>query len=168
MGQFTHRSVLVASSGHFVLLLKTMKRLISRGRAVNHLALMRWAMALFYFMAGIAHLIFPKPFLTITPAWVPFGPQVILVTGLCELAGAVALLVPRTRKAAGTMLALYAACVFPANIKHLLDSIGPDGWPHPFWYHGPRMLLQPILVWWALYSSEVTNWVPVGRTKRSG
>ena len=144
-----------------------MQRSAGYTRATPHLTVMRWLMALFYLGAGIAHLYRPEPFLTITPAWVPFAREVILVTGLCEIAGALALLVPTTRKAAGWMLALYAACVFPANIKHLLDSIGPDGWPHPFWYHGPRMLLQPVLVWWALYSSGVTTWLPAGRA-RSG
>jgi uncharacterized membrane protein len=37
-------------------------------------------------MAGIAHLWAPDKLLAITPSWVPFAPQVILVTGLCELA----------------------------------------------------------------------------------
>jgi hypothetical protein len=29
-------------------------------------------------------------------------------------------------------------------------------------YHGPRLLLQPVLVWWALYAGAVTDW-PFGR-----
>ncbi|MGB9171511.1 MAG: hypothetical protein WCC35_07945, partial [Bradyrhizobium sp.] len=51
---------------------------------------MRWAMAIFYVTAGSAHLYAPDQLLAITPSWVPFAPQVIFVTGLCELAGAVA------------------------------------------------------------------------------
>jgi uncharacterized membrane protein len=49
-------------------------------------AVMRWILAAFYVMAGIAHLWAPDKLLAITPSWVPFAPQVILVTGLCELA----------------------------------------------------------------------------------
>ena len=157
----------IDSHGHFMLL-RWVMRSSGPAHVIDHLAVMRWTMALFFLVAGIAHLYRPVPFLTVTPFWVPFAREVILVTGLCEIAGAVALLAPPTRKAAGWMLALYAACVFPANIKHLVDSIGPDGWPHPFWYHGPRMLLQPVLVWWALYCSGVTEWLPVSRARSRG
>jgi hypothetical protein len=30
----------------------------------------------------------------------------------------------------------------------------PDGW----WYHGPRLIMQPMLVWWALFCAEVIDW----------
>src|SRR3954463_13116077 len=79
---------------------------------------MRWIMAAFYIAAGIGHVLRPDAFLPIVPDWVPFPRAVILLTGLCELAGAAALLTPRLRAAAGIMLALYALCVWPANIKH--------------------------------------------------
>ena len=54
-------------------------------------AIMRWVLAAFFVAAGVAHLAVPDVLLTITPGWVPFAPQMIFVTGLCELAGAAAL-----------------------------------------------------------------------------
>jgi DoxX-like family len=54
-------------------------------------AIMRWVLAAFFAAAGIAHLLAPDALLAITPSWVPFAPQIIFLTGLCELAGAVAL-----------------------------------------------------------------------------
>ena len=27
-----------------------------------------------------------------------------------------------------------------------------------WWYHAPRLALQPALVWWALYCSGVVDW----------
>ena len=42
---------------------------------------------------------------------------------LCELAGAAAMLTARWRCLAGIMLALYALCVWPANIKHAVEHI---------------------------------------------
>ena len=79
---------------------------------------MRWAMAIFYFVAGVVHLRRPEAFLPIMPDWVPAPREVILFTGACEIAGALALLTRSLRWWAGVMLALYAVCVFPANIKH--------------------------------------------------
>ena len=52
---------------------------------------MRWIMAAFYLPAGILHFTIPGKFLLITPDWVPFPRQVIFITGLCEIAGSLAL-----------------------------------------------------------------------------
>jgi uncharacterized membrane protein len=74
---------------------------------------------------------------------VPFGRAVVLATGLCEIAGSIALISTRLRRLAGIMLALYAVCVFPANVKHALDGIHLPPTPDSWWYHGPRLALQP-------------------------
>jgi hypothetical protein len=34
--------------------------------------------------------------------------------------------------------------------------------PSSWWYHGPRLALQPVIVWWALYCGNVISW-PFGR-----
>ena len=118
----------------------------------------RLLLAAAFLAAGLLHLMFPAPFLTITPAWVPFAPQVIALTGLAEIAGAIGLMVPRLRRAAGIGLALYSVCVFPANIQHAMLDLGlthPQlGWA----YHGPRLLLQPVIVWACLWVGEIVDW----------
>ena len=119
---------------------------------------MRWIMAAFYIVAGVGHVLHPEPFLAIIPGWVPFPREVILTTGLCELAGAVALLTTRLRALAGIMLALYALCVWPANIKQALDHIVLPPIPDTWWYHGPRLAFQPVLIWWALFCAGVIDW----------
>lgn len=121
-------------------------------------AAMRWILALIYAIAGIIHLAAPTVFLPVMPDWVPAPLQVILFTGVCELAGAAGLLIPQTRRLAGLMLGLYAVCVFPVNIKHALSGPSVLGLAHPWLYHGPRLLLQPVLVWWALYAGGATDW----------
>jgi uncharacterized membrane protein len=74
-------------------------------------AVMRWILAAFYSAAGIAHLAVPDKLLAITPSWVPFAPQVVFITGLCELAGSVALVTRPLRWWAGIAMAAYALCV---------------------------------------------------------
>ena len=121
--------------------------------------MLRWVLALAYLIAGIAHLKSPAGFLQIAPAWVPYPALVIAFTGLAELAGAVALAaIPRLRKAAGIGLALYAVCVFPANINHAFGHIALGGTQLGWWYHAPRFALQPVLVWLALWTGGVTDW----------
>jgi uncharacterized membrane protein len=119
---------------------------------------MRWIMASFYLLAGIAHLTLTDKFLLIVPDWVPSPRTVVLVTGVCEIAGSIALLSTRLRRLAGCMLALYAICVLPANIKHAIDGVHLPPVPDSWWYHGPRLALQPVLVWWALFCAGVIDW----------
>lgn len=124
----------------------------------------RMLLSFLYAIAGVLHLAVPGPFLTIVPEWVPYPQIVVAFTGVCELAGAAALLMPRFRRLAGWMLALYAICVFPANIKHaIMDFHSATGGLGP-WYHVPRLLLQPVVVWWALYASEIVAWPFAKRT----
>jgi uncharacterized membrane protein len=120
--------------------------------------LMRSAMAIFYATAGVLHLRSPEAFLPIVPDWVPFPYEVVVGTGLCEIAGAAALLTQHLRWWASVMLALYAVCVLPANIKHAIDNIPIAGMQLSWWYHAPRLAFQPVLVWWALFAGEVVNW----------
>jgi uncharacterized membrane protein len=117
----------------------------------------RVVLAGFYGLAGILHLAVPGPFVRITPSWVPEPEAVILVTGLCEIAGAAGLLVPALRKYAAVGLALYAVCVFPANIKHAYDALGAAASTSPWqWlYHGLRLPLQPLLAWLPLFAVEL-------------
>lgn len=111
-----------------------------------------------YAFAGIAHLSRPGGFLAITPNWVPMPELVVALTGVAELAGAIGLMIPRLRHATGIGLALYALCVWPANINHALNDIPLGGVHLSWWYHGPRLVLQPVILWWALWAGGVTDW----------
>lgn len=121
-------------------------------------AAMRWLLALAYGYAGYRHLATPVPFLAITPPWVPQPELVVAATGIAEIAGAVGLMIPATRKAAGWGLALYALCVWPANFHHALANVAIDGETLSWWYHGPRLVAQPLIIWWALWAGGATDW----------
>ncbi len=118
-------------------------------------AAVRWALAVFYFAAGVIHLARPDPFLTIMPAWVPAPGAVVLWTGVAEILGAIGLVQPWSaplRRAAGWGLALYALCVWPANINHFaIDMAKADG-GLGLAYHVPRMFAQPVIIWLALWA----------------
>ncbi len=127
--------------------------------------MLRLLLAMAYAAAGVLHLKSPGGFMPIMPGWVPFPRDVILVTGLCELLGAAGLLIPRLRWWAGVMLAAYAVAVFPANIKHAIDHVAVGGVVLGPWYHVPRLLAQPVIVWWALFAGRVIDWPFGGRPR---
>ncbi|MCJ2035733.1 DoxX family protein [Methylobacterium sp. J-068] len=111
-----------------------------------------------YGFIGVVHLATPDAFLPIMPDWVPEPRRVVIVTGLCELAGVLGLAWAPARRWAGIGLALYAVCVFPANLKHAFEGITVPGLPDSWWYHAPRLAFQPVFVWWALYAAGIIDW----------
>jgi uncharacterized membrane protein len=127
-------------------------------RSISARGFLRLLLAVFYLIAGIAHLRSPDGFIAITPSWVPYPAEVVAFTGIAEIAGAVGLMLPRFRYAAGIGLALYALCVWPANINHALSDIAIGGHDLSWWYHGPRLAFQPVFIWLALWVGGVTNW----------
>ena len=122
---------------------------------------LRLVLALLYAIAGVLHLVAPRPFLEIMPGGLPFPTEIVFLTGIAEILGAAALAQgwsTSLRKAGAIGLALYAVCVFPANINHFaIDMARPDQ-GLGLAYHVPRMIAQPIIVWWALWAGGVTDW----------
>ena len=127
---------------------------------MNKRRLLRWLLALVYLGVGLVHLGRPDVFLPIMPDWVPFPREVVLLTGVWEMIGAVALLWPGMRANwwGGVMMAAYAVVVYPANIKHALDGVALGGEALGWGYHAPRLMFQPVFLWWALWAGRVTDW----------
>ena len=119
---------------------------------------MRIAMSAFFAAGFVLHVLATDQLVAITPGWVPYPREVVLITGMIELAGAVALLVPRLRHATGIALAIYVIAVWPANFKHAFAHIVTPPIPDSWWYHAPRLALQPVIAWWALFSTRVIDW----------
>ena len=68
--------------------------------------------------------------------------NLVYLTGLCEIAGGVGLLVPQTRLAAGIALVVFLAAVFPANAYAAANRERFGAVAIPFW---PRLVAQLVL-----------------------
>jgi uncharacterized membrane protein len=114
----------------------------------------RGALAVFLGAAGIGHLVVPEPFLAQVPPWVPLPEIVVLVSGLVELALAVALVaLPRHRRLVGWVVAAFFVLIFPGNISQAVtgaEAFGLDT-PTARWV---RLAFQPVLIAWALWCTE--------------
>lgn len=126
---------------------------------------MRFVLAAFYFAVGIFHLRMTATFVAIVPSWVPDPRLVVLATGCCEIAGAVALLTRHLRWLAGVMLALYAVCVFPANINQAVNHIAVNGHVFGWGYNTLRLAAQPVLIWWTLFCCRILDWPFAGLSR---
>ena len=119
---------------------------------------MRIVMAAFLVGGFALHFGATDKLVEITPDWVPLAREVVLATGVLELILAFTLLAPRLRKVSGLAIALYVIAVWPANFKHAFEHIITPPIPDSWWYHGPRLALQPVIAWWALFAARVVDW----------
>ncbi|MGB7408128.1 MAG: DoxX family protein [Pontixanthobacter sp.] len=122
---------------------------------------LRWILAIFYAVAGYLHIVAPDGFLLIMPIGVPFPEEVVFWTGAAEILGALGLVQPwsrRIRLYAGAGLGLYALCVWPANVNHFAMDMARADLGLGLAYHVPRMIVQPFLIWLALWVGGATDW----------
>jgi uncharacterized membrane protein len=85
-----------------------------------------------------------------TPQWVPQPRAMVFFTGLCEIAGAIGLVVPTTRRVAGIALILFFIAVLPANIQAARAGVTLRGRPAtPLWVRLPMQILFIVLAWWS-------------------
>ncbi len=75
------------------------------------------------FVASSAvHLAKPEVYEPLMPSWVPAHREVILASGVAELACAVGMVVPRTRRFSGWASTALLLGIWPGNLKMALDS----------------------------------------------
>ncbi len=121
-------------------------------------AILTGVLVLLFAGVGTVHVVSPDRLMPIMPAWVPYPRFVVVATGILELLGCVGLICPGLRSWAAGSFALYAVCVFPANLKHAFDHVPVAGLPDSWWYHGPRLAFQPVLVWAPLFAGGLIDW----------
>jgi uncharacterized membrane protein len=80
------------------------------------------ALVAIFAVSGVVHLARPEVYEPLMPSWVPRHREVILGSGVAELACAAGLAVPATRRTAGWVSALLLVAVFPGNVKMAVDA----------------------------------------------
>lgn len=126
------------------------------GRVVARLALGGALVA-----AGTGHLTTQREeFQAQVPDWFPVDDDlVVLASGVVELLlGASLILLGRKRVAVGLVVAGFFVVIFPGNVGQWLegtDGFGLDTDTKRF----VRLLFQPLLVLWALWSTGASGWL---------
>jgi uncharacterized membrane protein len=102
-----------------------------------------------FLFTGASHFTGMKhDFAAMIPAPLPEDLWVIYLTGIFEIAGAVGLLIPRTRRLAGICLVLLLVAMFPANVNAALNEVPLRGEAAtPLWIRTPMQLLYIGMVW---------------------
>ncbi|TDC59518.1 DoxX family membrane protein [Micromonospora sp. KC207] len=106
---------------------------------------LRVGLAAMFVLTGLAHFTSRRPDLVaMVPPRLPHPGLLVTVTGLLELAGAVALLVPDTARWAAAGLGLLLLALFPANASAARRGLTLAG--RPVTPLAPRALLQVVFL----------------------
>jgi uncharacterized membrane protein len=121
------------------------------GRRVSQVAL-----GVFLVAAGTSHLTVSRlEFQAQVPTWLPLDPDFVVVgSGVVEILLGLALITLwRFRRRVGIAVALFFVAVFPGNINQLVNGINAFGLNSDS-ARATRLLFQPVLVLWALWSTD--------------
>ena len=104
---------------------------------------------------GILHLTTSRlEFQAQVPPWVPFSPDfIVLASGVVEILLGLALASLRRRKEVGILTALFFIAIFPGNISQYVNKVDAFGLDSDQ-ARLIRLFFQPLLVIWALWSTE--------------
>ncbi len=108
-------------------------------------------LALLFLTTGTLHFLKSATFASIVPPWLPAPLLLVQISGLCELLGAIGLLIPRLRRGAGSGLIALLIAVFPANLYMALAPSHFANFASPalLWW---RLPLQAVLIAWICFA----------------
>lgn len=111
----------------------------------------RDALAVMLIVTGVSHFTFmKKDFVRMMPPSIPWPLAMVYFTGVCEIAGAIGLLLPEFRRAAAYALIAFFAAVLPANIHAARAGVTLRGKPATsLWVRIPMQILFIAIAFWS-------------------
>jgi uncharacterized membrane protein len=115
----------------------------------------RYAFAVFFIVAGVAHFIIPEMYKRIIPPYLPAHDAINAISGAAEIIIGALIALPKTQRLGGYLAIALLVAVFPANIylyqnQHLLPDVPPIG-------HLLRLPLQLVFIAWAYVAGDLRN-----------
>jgi uncharacterized membrane protein len=108
---------------------------------------------MFFIAAGAMHFVRPAMYQKIVPPQLGHAAELVVISGICEIAGGIGLLLPRTRRAAGLGVVALLLAVWPANIYMAVEAERFSR-VAPLWALWARVPVQLLLIWWILWASR--------------
>lgn len=122
---------------------------LPRGRARRAALLL---LSAFFVVAGVNHFVNPDFYVRIMPPYLPAHLELVYISGLFEVAGGLAVLLPSIRRLAGWGLILLLLAIYPANLHMALH---PDLFPDaPAYALYGRLPLQLLFIAWAYWATQ--------------
>jgi uncharacterized membrane protein len=120
----------------------------------------RAALSVMLVFTAAGHFMYAEGMAKMIPAIVPFKKEMIMATGIIEIAAAVGLHVKKYRTLTAWLLILFFIAILPANIKAAFDHLDyktgmyNGNGPAYLWFRVPLQLL--FIVWTYLSSIKIS------------
>jgi uncharacterized membrane protein len=105
----------------------------------------------FFVFAGAMHFVIPRSYEAMMPPGLPRHREAVVVSGIAEIAGGLAVIPQGSRRFARWWLLALLAVVFPANVHMAVNPEqvkGLDLKRVPRWALWARLPLQPLAMYW--------------------
>lgn len=129
------------------------------GRGVPHLQIpparrARVGLSLFFVFTSVAHFISTEEMAQMLPRLVPYRKELVYVTGVLEVLGAIGVWIPRFRKLTGVLLILMLVGLMPANVYSAINRVEFGGHAAGPLYLLVRVPFQLFVIWWTYFATE--------------
>jgi uncharacterized membrane protein len=111
-------------------------------------------LSLFFLFTSLGHFIKTEEMSAMVPPVIPYRVELIYITGVLELLGAIGVWIPRLARFTGLCLILMLLGLLPANIYsafHRVDFGGHGAGPA---YLLVRVPFQIFAIWWTYFATE--------------
>lgn len=113
----------------------------------------RVGLSLFFLFTSVGHFIRTEEMAAMLPPAIPHRIDLIYITGVLELLGAIGVWIPGLMKLTGVCLILMLAGILPANVYSAINHVEFGGHGS-----GPRYLLirvpfQLFVIWWTYFAT---------------
>jgi uncharacterized membrane protein len=104
----------------------------------------------FFILAGVMHFVIPRTYEAIMPPWLPAHRELVLASGVAEIAGGALLLAPaaKLRRLGAWWTVATMAAVFPANVHMAVNAGEYSSIPRGALY--ARLPIQAVFIAWAI------------------
>jgi len=123
----------------------------------------RVGLSLFFIFTGSGHFIKTQEMAAMLPLSVPYRTELVYLTGILELLGAIAVWIPRLTRLTGFLLIVMLVGILPANIYAAINRVDFGGHEAGPVYLLVRIPFQLFVIWWTYFATR-QSWFRRGST----
>ena len=114
----------------------------------------RVGLSLFFVITASQHFINTQPMAAMIPPAIPYRTEIVYLTGVLELLGAIGVWIPRLVRLTGLLLILMLIAILPANLYSAINRIEFGGHGAGVAYLLVRIPFQLFVMWWTYFATE--------------
>lgn len=114
----------------------------------------RVGLSLFFLFTGVGHFIRTQEMAAMLPPSVPYRVEMVYLTGIFELLGAVGVWIPRLTRLTGVLLIVMLIGILPANIYAAINRVDFGGHELGPAYLLVRIPFQLFVIWWTYIATQ--------------